>query len=390
MGLFDGAGRDGEAGSTAALARLTGWPVVLVVDARGQGASAAALVAGFARHDPAVPLAGVAFNRVAGARHRELLESALARHLPELPYLGAVSQDPALTLPERHLGLIPAGEQQCEVAITRAARAVTAGIDIERLLALARPSSNREWNPAAVPTRAEPAIPGANASSLTLPRLRERAGWGYQSTSRATDTGAPLAPLGRRIAVARDDAFVFIYPSVLSGWRDAGAELSFFSPLDDQAPDSRRRCLPTGRLSRIARGPARRFRAVSSRAAAGRRRRQDDLRRVRRLHGVGREFDRGRRTDAPDGWAAAARDQLREAPAASWLSRGDAARRRPAGIAGTSFRGHEFHYATPVSSGDAAPLFEAADSRGADLGRVGLRRGSVSGSFIHLIDRTEA
>jgi cobyrinic acid a,c-diamide synthase len=109
MGLFDGTGLDGEAGSTASLARLTGWPVVLVVDARRQGASAAALVAGFARHDAAVPLAGVVFNRVANARHRALLETALTRHLPALPCLGAVPQDPALTLPERHLGLVPAG-----------------------------------------------------------------------------------------------------------------------------------------------------------------------------------------------------------------------------------------------------------------------------------------
>src|SRR4051794_3385329 len=98
MGLFDGAGPDGEAGSTAELARLTGWPVVLVVDARRQGASAAALIAGFARHDPAVPLAGVIFNRVAGSRHLALLEGALARHLPALPRLGAGMQDPALGL----------------------------------------------------------------------------------------------------------------------------------------------------------------------------------------------------------------------------------------------------------------------------------------------------
>src|SRR3954469_6958738 len=144
MGLFDGTGPDGEAGSTAALAQLTGWPVVLVVDARRQGASAAALVAGFARHDPAVPLAGIVFNRVAGARHLALLQTALARHLPELPVLGAVRQDPALTLPERHLGLVPAGEQHAGAAIARAAAAVEAGIDIARLLALARPAANRD------------------------------------------------------------------------------------------------------------------------------------------------------------------------------------------------------------------------------------------------------
>ncbi len=55
MGLYDGTGPEGETGSTAELARLTGWPVVLVVDARGQGASVAALLRGFAGHDPALP-----------------------------------------------------------------------------------------------------------------------------------------------------------------------------------------------------------------------------------------------------------------------------------------------------------------------------------------------
>src|SRR5205823_12506564 len=110
MGLFDGTGPDGETGSTAALAHCTGWPVVLVVDARGQGASAAALIAGFARHDPALPLAGVIFNRVGGPRHRAMLEAALARHLPCLPCLGAMPHQAVLVLPERHLGLCPASE----------------------------------------------------------------------------------------------------------------------------------------------------------------------------------------------------------------------------------------------------------------------------------------
>jgi len=110
MGLFDGAGPDGEAGSTAELARVTAWPVVLVVDAGGQGASVAALVAGFARHDPQVPLAGVILNRVTSLRHRTLLTGAIARHLPGLPVLGAMPSNPALKLPSRHLGLVPAGE----------------------------------------------------------------------------------------------------------------------------------------------------------------------------------------------------------------------------------------------------------------------------------------
>src|SRR5229473_1570801 len=138
MGLFDGTGPEDETGSTAALAKLTGWPVVLVVDVRHQGASVAALVAGFARHDPELPLAGVVFNRVAGPRHRALLEAAMARHLPDLPCLGAISRDLDLILPERHLGLVPAGERAAaETIIARAATAVAAGLAIDRLVALA-------------------------------------------------------------------------------------------------------------------------------------------------------------------------------------------------------------------------------------------------------------
>src|SRR6266700_4954334 len=148
MGLFDGTGPDGETGSTAALAKFTGWPVVLVVDARHQGASVAALVAGFARQDPELPLAGVIFNRVAGPRHRALLEAAMARHLPELPCLGALPRDPDLMLPERHLGLVPAGERaEAETIIARAALAVAAGLAIERLAALAAPAALSAGNP---------------------------------------------------------------------------------------------------------------------------------------------------------------------------------------------------------------------------------------------------
>src|SRR5579864_7647829 len=197
MGLFDGTGPDGEAGSTAALARLTGWPVVLVVDAKGQGASVAALVAGFARHDPAVPLAGIVFNRVAGPRHRAMLDAALARHLPQLPRLGALPHDRALALPERHLGLVRAPERrEAAPVIARAAALAAQHVDIDGLLALARSS----------PLCGSPVTP-------------------------------PLPPLGQRIAVARDDAFLFAYPAGLQGWRCAGAELSLFSPLADEAPD---------------------------------------------------------------------------------------------------------------------------------------------------------
>ena len=84
MGLFDGTGPEGEAGSTAELARITGWPVVLIVDAPGQGASVAALVRGFTSHDPSLPLSGVIFNRASERAPCSASKQRAARHVPSL------------------------------------------------------------------------------------------------------------------------------------------------------------------------------------------------------------------------------------------------------------------------------------------------------------------
>ena len=191
MGLFDGTGPEGTVGSTAELARVTGWPVVLIVDARGQSSSVAALLRGFATHDPLVTPAGVIFNRVSSGRHGALLVGATARHLPYLVRLGTLPADPGLVLPSRHLGLVPAGENgDTDAVIERCADHIGASIDVERLLRLPR------------------------CSVLT-----------------AAARAVPVPPLGQRIAVARDQAFCFAYPALLEGWRSGGAELAFFSPL---------------------------------------------------------------------------------------------------------------------------------------------------------------
>jgi cobyrinic acid a,c-diamide synthase len=391
MGLFDGTGPEGETGSTAALARLTGWPVVLVVDAHHQGASAAALVAGFARHDPRLPLAGIVFNRVAGPRHRALLEAALARHLPDLPSLGAMPRDPDLMLPERHLGLVPAGEREsAETVIARAATEVAAGLAVDRLIGLAQSAP----------------------PSLTLPRKPGREGWGLKANGPGADDRlvssnpsphpsppplagegmvlAPLPPLGQRIAVARDNAFLFTYPAVLEGWRRQGAELSFFSPLADDTPDPAADAvyLPGGypelHAGRLA--AAENFAAALRRAASA----------ATAIYGecggymaLGESLTDGEgRTHRmvgllPLATSFAERRLHLGYRAATLIDAG------PLGAVGARFRGHEFHYATAVAAGPAAALFALADSSGRDLGASGLRHGSVMGSFIHLIDRAD-
>jgi cobyrinic acid a,c-diamide synthase len=350
MGLFDGAGPGGEAGSTAELARFTGWPVVLVVDAAGQGASVAALVAGFARHDAGVPLAGVILNRVASERHRALLTDAIARHLPDLPVLGAVTRENALSLPARHLGLVPAGERcDAKALIGRAAEQFGRALDIERLVGLA-----------------------------------------HRSRYGQAATGTGLQPLGRHIAVARDDAFLFAYEATLAGWRRQGAAMSFFSPLAGEAPDPKADAvyLPGGypelHAGKLA-AAAQFLDGLRLAAAAG-----------KTIYGecggymvLGEALTDGQREThrmaglLPVHTSFAAPRRHLGYRAARLLSSG------PLGGAGAPFRGHEFHYASIVEEGDADPLFAIADASGADLGRAGLQRGRIAGSFIHLIDRAD-
>ncbi|MEP1029533.1 MAG: cobyrinate a,c-diamide synthase, partial [Alphaproteobacteria bacterium] len=137
MGLFDGAKLD--EGSTADAARTFGWPVILVVDAAAQGASASALVGGFARHRPNVIVAGVVFNRTGSVRHADILTAAMAQDHPDIPVLGCLPRLTDLTLPERHLGLVQAGEHgDLEAFLNAAAEAVAAHIDTAALRTLAR------------------------------------------------------------------------------------------------------------------------------------------------------------------------------------------------------------------------------------------------------------
>jgi cobyrinic acid a,c-diamide synthase len=348
MGLFDGTGAQGEVGSTADLARLTDWPVVLVVDAHGQGASVAALLRGFATHQPTVPVAGVIFNRVSSARHRTLLAAAVSRHLPEIACLGALPADPALILPSRHLGLVPAEEAaDAERVIDRTAELIGANLDVDRLLRLARSSTLDD----APPTRGIP-------------------------------------PLGGRIAVARDDAFRFAYPTLIEGWRRAGAELGFFSPLANEPPDAAADAvyLPGGYpelwAGRLAAAEA--FIAGLRSAAAGGKPVYGECGGYMVLgeYLIDAEGHRQRMAGLlPLATSFAARQLHLGYRCATLLASG------PLGEAGACFRGHEFHYATVVQDGAADRLMTATDAAGTDLGACGLRQGSVFGSFIHLVDQ---
>lgn len=348
MGLFDGAASG--SGSSADLAVHTGWPVVLVVDSRRQGASAAAVVRGFATHRGDVEVAGVVFNNVGSARHAEILREATTAALPDLPVLGCVPHDPALTLPERHLGLVQAAEHpRLEAFLETAAQSVAAHVDMDALVALARPARIKEEPPASAP--------------LLIP------------------------PLGQRIAVARDAAFAFSYAAVLEGWRGAGAELSFFSPLAGEGPDEAADAvylpggypeLHAGKLA-ASTGFLGGLKGAAGRGAV--------------IFGecggymvLGETLVDGE--GVPHVMAGLLPLSTTFAERSLHLGYREArlTTKTALGAKNALFRGHEFHYAGIVEEGPGDALFACHDSRGVSLGAAGLRSGKVMGSFIHLID----
>ena len=344
MGLFDG-GDDG-AGSTASLAERLRLPVLLVIDARGQAASAAALVEGFARHRRGVEVAGVVVNRVSGPRHAQLIREAFPT-----PPLGFVPEDAELALPERHLGLVQASEHpDLEGFLRRAARIVGGAVDLRRLAALAR----------------EPELP---------------------KEADARPASEPL--LGPHIALASDAAFRFAYEHWLAAWEFAGVRVSPFSPLADEAPRPGAAAvfLPGGypelHAGRLA-ASARFLDGLRTAAARG-----------ARVYGecggymvLGEGLtDRAGRRHAMAGLL-----PLETSFAAPKLSLGYRTlaplEDGSFGRAGRLWRGHEFHYAaaTREDRSRADALFERLSPAGARVAE-GLRRGNVSGSFCHLIDR---
>ena len=441
MGLFDGA-PDGR-GSAADLSRRTGWPVALVVDASGMAASVAALVHGFRSYDPGVEIAGAIFNRTGSARHGELLRRAMQP--VGIPVFGCVTRNECLELPDRHLGLVQAREHpDLEGFLVRAAERIGREVDTEALLAAAKPARgeplgtdqnsgiyhytrNTRWRrvgrisrrrnptqgiaqgaiscritPSANPTYADDdgaldesarqrpetakqddqcrprhglSVPGAG------PQIREPPGF------EPPDHGHGLPVLGRRTAVARDDAFAFCYPYVLDAWRRAGCELSFFSPLDDEPPreDADAVYLPGGypELHGARLAGAGRFLAALRRSAE----------RGAVVYGeCGGYMVLGERLVDGDGVPHRMAGLLPvetsfESPRLSLGYREVALAEDGAlGRGGTRFRGHEFHFASVLTQTPAKALFRTFNAEMEPLGDAGLRIDNVMGSFVHLMD----
>ena len=338
MGLFDGSA-SGE-GSTADIAALLDLPIMLVLDVRAQSASAAAVALGFARYRSDIQVIGVILNRLAGDRHRSMIEPAFER--TGLKVLGGLKRNEALELPSRHLGLVQAAEHpRLDTFLDEAAVAVEQSLNLDEILRCARPVETSGSSPS-----------------------------------------VGLAPLGRHIAIARDEAFAFSYPHLIEAWREQNATVSYFSPLADEPPDSAADSvyLPGGYPE-----------LHSARLAAGTQWKSS-------LHAMA---ERGRLIYGECGGFMALGAELIDANGSSHAMAGllplvssFAARRLHMGYRVVSFlkplpfaregellRGHEFHYATSTQSASCESLLRTEGET------CGLVQGSVCGSFIHLIDR---
>jgi len=338
MGLFDGAADGG--GSTADLAALLDLPVLLVQDVRGQTVSAAAVAKGFATFRDDVRIAAVLLNRVGSPRHADLIRPAFAAL--DLPVLGALPRTEGIAVPSRHLGLVQAGEQaDLEGFLERAADAIEAAVDLDALMTVAQPIGRRGDGSVAIP------------------------------------------PLGSRIAVARDIGFAFAYPHMLDGWRAAGAELSFFSPLGDEAPEAAADAiyLPGGypELHAGQLAAADRFRQGMQVAAQ----------RGAVIYGeCGGYMALGEGLTDGDGVRHRMLGLLPIETSYAEPKRQLGYRRimlvakTPLGPIGTRYRGHEFHFASEVGR-EPVPAFCECGVPGG----TGAIVGRVFGSFLHLIDR---
>jgi cobyrinic acid a,c-diamide synthase len=205
--------------STAHVAALLNLPILLVIDCSRLSGSVAAIAHGFRSFDKNLNFAGLVLNRVASDRHLELLTDALEPL--DLPILGVLRRDEAVTIPDRHLGLIPAEElPNLHAAIDKLADLAAVAFDWEKLLPMLAVTSNG----------------GGEGSKQLLGRYSLPS---VIITEKDDVVNSLDGEFGVRIAVARDQAFNFYYQDNLDLLAELGAELVFWSPLDDAVfPDN--------------------------------------------------------------------------------------------------------------------------------------------------------
>lgn len=345
MGLFDGSSPIHEQGSTAELAKQLQAPVLLVIDGSAMARSAAAMACGYARFDPGLSVPGLLFNRVRSEGHYRLLKEAVEAET-DLAVVGYLRPDASFTIPDRHLGLRTALETgHCEL-YDRLAASAAETIDLDRVEALAR-SAGRSFE------------------------------------QHSTDSAATAWQEKVRIGLAYDAAFCFYYQDNLELLEATGAEIVRFSPLHDAR-------LPEVDLLYFGGGYPELYGTtlednVSMRAA------------------VKQFSDRGGAIYAECGGLMYLTQAIRDGDGGRYEMVGvfpaeavmresgmtlgyrtiETAQACLLGPAGTSVRGHEFHYSVLEPKGDVKYACTLADAAGIPVGRDGLMMGNTLALYSH-------
>tara|TARA_B110000444_G_scaffold248988_1_gene273531 strand:- start:303 stop:1634 length:1332 start_codon:yes stop_codon:yes gene_type:complete len=348
MGLFDGAltAQGISIGSTADAAKALNLPIVLVVDAKGQGSSISAIIQGFKEFRDDIGLAGVIFNRVSSKNHERILRQSLSQI--DVVCLGCIPNDERLALDHRHLGLIQASEiTEIDDWLDNAARIVSKNIDIKLL----------------------------ELKTGMLPDLDK------------SEPVTPLKAFGEHIAIARDNAFNFSYGHIINGWKKDGVKISFFSPLADEAlpmgVDSV--YLPGGYPELFAEALSANLNFMTSLRSAA----KDGASIYGECGGfmiLGEELiDRNGFSHSMAGLLPVKTSfehpklnlgyRLLTLVEDGFL-----------GTSGDMFKAHEFHYSTLVNDNRSSPLFKNSNARGENLNNIGCKVANVAGSFAHIID----
>ena len=378
MGLYDGASATDERGSAAHMAKMLGIPVVLVLDASGMARSAAALASGYVRFDAGLTVAGVVCNRTGGPGHREILREAIEG--VGIRVLGCLPKAPELAMPSRHLGLVTAQDLGQDLPqaldgrpdwIERLADWVEAGIDLDALLA-ALPDGEP------IPVDEDVHASGATTAALTGP---------VEARPPVTPRGIPPVVPGTRVrlGVARDRAFCFAYAENLRLLEAAGAEVVFFSPLTGAGlpPSLDGLYLPGGY-------PELHAETLSSNSS---------------MLAALREFcASGRPVYAECGGFMALMQSVEDAEDRVWPMAGVFPCRArmgkrfsalgyrearftadtPLGPAGTTARGHEFHYSSLEGAPGVPAVYELSGRKGLIEAPEGFLAGNTLASYVHL------
>jgi cobyrinic acid a,c-diamide synthase len=198
MGLFDGAGGKNNFASTAQIAKILDSPIILVIDASKAARSIAAIAYGFMKFEKGLKIKGIILNKISSNRHFNFIKDAFENKI-KIPIMGVIYRNQELIFSERHLGLIPREEldDKRRKVILNSAKVLSESLDAEKIVSLIRPLQNET--------------------------VRKK----------KIDNGKEQNMQSIKIAVALDESFNFYYQENLDTLQKKGAQLIFFSPLND-------------------------------------------------------------------------------------------------------------------------------------------------------------